>query len=248
MERLDWLVARPIAHRGLHDARAGIVENTPSAVARAVERGYGVEIDVQLSADGEAVVFHDATLDRLTEASGPVSALALDELRRVVFRATGDRIWTLEDCLDLVGGRQAVVVEIKSGFDRDLRLARRVGAILARRGGPVVAESFDPLVVRELRVAAPRVPRGIVGEAFADDDPYWAGLTRRQRLAARTLIHWPATRPDFLSWDVGDLSRRALRMARAAGVPVTTWTVRTPEQQARAALMADQMVFEGFLP
>ncbi|WP_020178293.1 glycerophosphodiester phosphodiesterase family protein [Methylopila sp. M107] len=247
--RLDWLTARPIAHRGLHDAGAGVVENTPAAVARAVKAGYGVEIDVRLSADGEAVVFHDATLDRLTEASGPVSALTVAELRRVAFRASSDRIFTLDECLDLVGGRQALVVEIKSGFDADMRIAARTADILNARGGPVVAESFDPRVLLELRRRAPKIPRGVVGEAFAADSSYWAGrLTRLQRFAARNLLHWPLTRPDFLSWDVNDLSRGSVRLARAIGVPVTSWTVLTPEDQARASLFADQIVFEGFRP
>lgn len=249
MRRLDWLTARPIAHRGLHGAAEGVVENTPSAVARALDAGYGVEIDVRLSADGEAVVFHDATLDRLTEATGPLSALTLAELRRVALRGTSDRIWTLDECLDLVAGRQALVVEIKSGFDSDLRIATRVAEILERRGGPVVAESFDPRVLVELRRRAPSVPRGVVGEAFAPENSYWAGrLSPAQRFAARNMLHWPVTRPHFLSWDVADLSRPAVRLTRALGIPVTSWTVRTPAEQARAGLMADQMVFEGFRP
>ena len=248
MGQLDWLFARPIAHRGLHDRAAGVIENTPTSVDRAVEAGYAVEIDVQMTADGEAVVFHDETLDRLTEASGPVSERALADLRRIAFRETADRFFTLDECLDLVGGRQALVVEIKSSFGTDLRLAARVAKRLSARGGPVAAKSFDPRVVAALRRRAPRLPRGIIGEAFAHDDPHWAGLSPARRAAARTLLHWPATRPDFLSWHVGDLERRAVRVARALGRPVMTWTVRTPQDQARAALYADQMVFEGFWP
>jgi glycerophosphoryl diester phosphodiesterase len=248
MAAFDWLVARPIAHRGLHDRALGVIENTPSAVARALEHGFSVEIDVQMTGDGDAVVFHDATLDRLTEATGRVSGMPLQDLRRVVFRETADRIWTLDDCLDLIGGRQALVVEIKSDFDGDMRLARLVADRLRLRGGPVAAKSFDPRAVRAIAASAPRLPRGIVGEAFADDDAHWAGLSGAQRFAARNILHWPLTRPHFLSWHVRDLGRRAVRLARAAGLPVMTWTVRTPEDQAHAALCADQMVFEGFMP
>ncbi|MFC3693951.1 glycerophosphodiester phosphodiesterase family protein [Chenggangzhangella methanolivorans] len=246
MARLDWLMARPIAHRGLHDRTAGVVENTPTAVGEAIAAGYGCEIDVQLSADGEAVVFHDETLDRLTEASGPVAALPLADLRRVAFRETADRIFTLDDCLDLVAGRGALVVEIKSAFGGDERLVRRVAERLAARGGPVAAKSFDPRVVTALRRLAPDAPRGIIGEAFADGDPHWAAISPRRRFSARNLLHWPATRPDFLSWNVADLERPAVRLARSLGRPVMTWTVRTLEDQARAALHADQIVFEGF--
>lgn len=247
MGRLDWLFERPIAHRGLHDRALGVIENTPSAVARAIERGYAIEIDVRESADGEAVVFHDDDLDRLTEATGPVAARTLAELRAAPFRETSDRIWTLDQCLDIVAGRTPLVVEIKSGRSHE-RLTQRVADRLTARGGPVAAKSFDPRVVAGLKVFAPKLARGIIGEDFADADPHWARLTAKGRFAARNLLHWPVTRPDFLSWSVRDLSRRSVRFARAAGRPVMTWTVRTPEDQARAAVYADQMVFEGFLP
>jgi len=248
MPRLDWLTARPIAHRGLHDRSVGVVENTPTALAFAIDAGYAAEIDVQMSADGEAVVFHDDTLDRLTEAAGAVAGLPLAALREITFRETSDRIFTLDECLDLVAGRTTLVVEVKSRFGADMRLAERVADRLSARGGPVAAKSFDPRVVATLRRRAPSVPRGIVGEAFADGDPHWASVSARRRFAARHLLHWPATRPDFLSWHVGDLDRPAVRLARALGRPVMTWTVRTPADQARAALGADEIVFEGFRP
>lgn len=246
--RLDWLFERPIAHRGLHDRSIGVIENTPSAVARAIEHGFAVEIDVQPTRDGEAVVFHDATLDRLTEASGPVSARTLAELKTIAFRETSDRIWTLDDCLDMTGGESPIVVEVKSSFSGDMRLAARVAERIAARPAMVAPKSFDPRVLREFRRRAPQLPRGIIGEAFADDDPYWAGLTRAQRFGARNLLHWPWTRPDFVSWSVHDLQRRSVTAARALGKPVMSWTVRTPQDQARAALYADQIVFEGFVP
>lgn len=248
MKRLDWLTERPIAHRGLHDRTAGVIENTPTAVGEAISAGFAAEIDVQLSADGEAVVFHDETLERLTEASGPVCDRTLAELRRISFQETADRIFTLDECLDLVGGRQALVVEIKSSFGGDDRLAARVAERLSQRNRRVAAKSFDPRAVATLRRLAPAVPRGIVGEAFAAGDPHWALLPPRRRFAARNLLHWPKTLPDFLSWHVHDLERPAVRLARAMGVPVMTWTVRTVEDQAHAALWADQIVFEGFRP
>lgn len=244
---LGWLFDRPIAHRGLHDRALGVVENTPGAVARAIEHGLSVEVDVQETADGEAVVFHDDTLDRLTEETGPVMARSVAQLRRAAFRETADRIWTLDECLDLIGGRAALAVEIKTVGDHR-RFTRRVADILTARGGRVAAKSFDPRVVATLREIAPRIPRGVVGEAFRDGDPHWAHLGPLKRFAARNLLHFPATRPDFLSWSVQDLDRPVVRLARRAGLPVMTWTVRTPEDQARAALGADQMVFESFVP
>ncbi len=128
----DWLIARPVAHRGLHDAAAGIIENTPSAFAAAIAANYAIECDLQISADGEAMVYHDETLDRLTEGSGRLDAMPAAELKRVPFSATADRMITLGELCDLVAGRPALFVEIKSRFDGDLRLVTRAAEVLAR--------------------------------------------------------------------------------------------------------------------
>lgn len=248
MKRLDALFALPIAHRGLHDRANGVIENTPSAVRAAVAAGYGIEVDVQRTADGAGVVFHDDTLDRLTEATGAVAAYSLDELRKVRFRETSDGFWTLDELLEEISGRSPLFVEIKSQFDDGAAFAAGVGARLSTYAGPAAAESFDPRMVAVLRSEHPDVLRGVIGCSFeADED--WRDLTAGQRFAMRHLLHWPSTRPHFLSWDVHDLSRAAVRAARRiAGMPVSTWTVRTPADQARSGLHADQMVFEGFRP
>src|SRR5207342_2695718 len=101
----DWLTARPIAHRGLHDAAAGIIENTASAFSAAVAGGYGIECDLQVSADGEAMVHHDDVLGRLTAGEGRLDALTAAELKRIPFNATGDRMITLTELCELVAGR-----------------------------------------------------------------------------------------------------------------------------------------------
>ena len=122
MSGLDWLTARPVAHRGLHDAPNGIIENTPSAFAAAVAGNYAIECDLQISADGEAMVHHDDALGRLTDGSGRLDAMTAAELKRVPFRATADRMITVGDLCDLVAGRAPLVIELKSRFDGDRRL------------------------------------------------------------------------------------------------------------------------------
>src|SRR5215467_9646359 len=134
---MDCLTARPIAHRGLHDAAAGVIENTPTAVAAAIEAGYGFEVDLQITADGEAMVHHDDALGRLTDGSGRLADLTAAELKQVPFRATADRMMTLGDLCDLVGARATLVLEIKSGFARDERLLARITQVLATYQGPV---------------------------------------------------------------------------------------------------------------
>src|SRR5258707_2420598 len=148
---LAWLTARPIAHRGLHDPAQGIIENTASAAAGALAGRYGIEADLQISADGEAMVYHDDTLGRLTDGVGALRDMSAAALKRVPFRATADRMMTLGDLLDLVAGRVTLVIEIKSRFDGDLRLAGRTAAGLAPYPGPVGGIPFDPAAVASSR-------------------------------------------------------------------------------------------------
>src|SRR5215475_8966504 len=245
---LDWLIARPVAHRGLHDAAAGVIENTPSAFAAAVAGNYAIECDLQLAADDEAMVFHDDTLERLTEGSGRVDALPAAELKRVAFRATSDRMITLGELCDLVSGRVTLVIEIKSHFDGDHRLVRRAADVLGSYRGPVALMSFDPGPMAALRALAPALTRGIVAERHYRHRE-WDHLSARTKRALAYFSHALATRPQFIAYSVKDLpSALPLAARRVLKLPLLTWTVRTPEDRERAERYADQIIFEGFRP
>ncbi len=243
---LAWLTARPIAHRGLHDPAQGIIENTPSAAAAALAGRYGIEADLQISADGEAMVYHDDILGRLTDGSGRLRDMSATALKRVPFRATADRMMTLGDLLDLVAGRVTLAIEIKSRFDGDLRLATRTAAVLSGYGGPVAVISFDPALIIEMRRIAPRIVRGIV--AGRGHPPLvWKLLNPAQRFELTFLLHAPMSRPAFLAHQVDDLAAIMPRAVRLLfGLPVLAWTVRSAQDRMMAARFADQMIFEGF--
>ena len=245
----DWLTARPIAHRGLHDRAAGRPENTLAAARAAVAGGFAIECDVQMSADGEAMVFHDAALGRLTRASEAVADRSAAELGALTVAGSAETIPTLPAFLAAVAGAVPVVIEVKSRYDGDLRLATRAAAVAAAHAGPVAVKSFDPQVVVALRdLCPPTIPRGIVAET-TQDDPVYAALPPSARLALSDLLHFAETRPDFLSWRVDDLPCAPTYLCRLLGrMPVMAWTVRTEEQRVRASAHADQMVFEGFTP
>lgn len=247
MGDLSWLTARPVAHRGLHDLPAGIVENTASAVDAAVAAGFAIEVDLQLSADGVPMVFHDTDLDRLTTAAGPLAARPAEELRDLPFKATADRMMRLDDLLDRVDGQVPLIIELKSRRAPSIDLAVRAAERLGTYRGEAALMSFDPRLLPVVRECAPDVPRGIVAERdFAPE--HWGGLTGVQRNLLGNLLHWPATRFQFVAYRVADLACAAPRLARRAGLPVLTWTVRTPDDRTRAARYADQMIFEGFRP
>ena len=245
----SWLTARPIAHRGLHVAADGIIENSASAARAAIAGGFAIECDVQISADEEVLVFHDYTLDRLTGVTGRVDARNAADLAATVLKGSSDTIPTLTGFLDLVDGRTPLVIEIKSRFDGDLRLTRRtVEIVRGYRQAPIVLKSFDPVIVAALRELAPEIPRGVVA-MNAYDYPDYAHLDAAEKHAMANLLHFEKSRPDFVSWKVADLPTAAPYLCRKGiGLPLMSWTVRTPEDQAKAAEHADQMVFEGFVP
>ncbi len=247
MPDLSWLTARPIAHRGLHDIANGVVENTASAVQAAINGDYAVEVDLQLTGDGEAVVFHDETLDRLTESTGRVAEQTTPALKDVAFRDCADRIQTLDELLDQVAGRATLVLELKSLWNNVGALERRVADVVSGYSGPLAVMSFDPRSVAAMRAFRPDLVRGMVAEHFPATKE-WSRLTRMQRFRLRHLLPAYRCRPHFINYHVKALPALAPAIARALGLPLLTWTVRTPEDRAMAEKWADAMVFEGFRP
>lgn len=244
----DWLTARPIAHRGLHDRARGLVENMPGAMTAAIAGNFAIETDVQLTADGEAMVHHDDALGRLNEGSGALTAFTAAQLKQITFKDTAERMMALGDLCDLVAGRVPLVIEIKSHFDGNAELVDRIEKVLASYRGPVAAMSFDPDKVVALRARMPGLVRGIVAERSYEGDD-WAKLTAAQRHDMTGLRHGFRTQPHFVSYNVDDLPVPAPWIARRIfGCALLTWTVRTSKQRAISARYADQMTFEGFRP
>jgi glycerophosphoryl diester phosphodiesterase len=248
MRAPDWLTARPVAHRGLHDVARGVIENMPAAANAAIAGNFAIECDIQLTSDGEAMVHHDNALGRLTEGFGPLLGKTAAELKAVKFKNTDERMTTLGDLCALVAGRVPLVIEVKSHFDGDRKLLKRMAEVLAAYSGPAVGMSFDPDQVLGLRELMPRLPRGIVAE-HDYTAASWPEASAEQRRGMTHLRHAFRTRPHFVAYWVNELPAAAPWIARNLfGLPLLTWTVRTPEQRARAARYADQMIFEGFVP
>jgi len=248
MHWLEWLTARPFAHRGLHDAAAGVIENTASAFSAAIAGGYGMETDLQISADGEVMVHHDDALGRLTDGAGRLAELSAAELKVVHFKACADRILTLGELCELVGGRTPMLLELKSHFNRDRRLVERAAQVLASYAGPVAVMSFDPFMIEAIRRITSELPRGIVAERHYTH-PEWDRLPPSEKRRMAYLLHWPRTRPHFIAYSVRDLPAAPPLIARLMlRLPLLTWTVRSEDDRRRAARWADQIIFEGIRP
>ena len=248
MRAPDWLTARPVAHRGLHDRARGVIENMPGAASAAVAGNFAIECDIQLTADGEAMVHHDDALGRLTEGSGALLGKTSAELKQVAFKDTPEKMMSLGDLCALVAGRVPLLIEVKSHFDGDRKLVKRMAEVLATYSGPAVGMSFDPDQVLALREIMPNLVRGIVAEHdYTETD--WPEASVEQRRGMTHLRHAFRTRPHFVAYWVDELPAVAPWIARNIfGLPLLSWTVRSPEQRARAVRHADQMIFEGFLP
>lgn len=247
MPRLNWL-RRPIAHRGLHDKRTRIVENTPSAFSAAIEAGYAIECDVQRSADGVPMVFHDDTLERLTEHSGKVVRYSQRQLKQMSFKDTRDRMLTLGELLELVNGAVPLVIEIKSDWMDRGPFEARICSELAAYKGHAAVMSFDPHAVRACAEHGPRIPRGLVAEDFRDD-AYWGELSEWQRFRLRHLLSAFVARPQFIAYDIRALPAFAPVAARALlGWPLLTWTVRSKAERERAEKWTDAIIFERLRP
>jgi len=248
MRAPDWLTARPVAHRGLHDRVRGIVENMPAAVQAAIAGNFSIEVDIQRSADGEAMVHHDDGLGRLTDGASALRDMTSSQLKAVTFKDTPERMMSLGDLCDLVAGRAPLVIEVKSHFDGDRKLVARMAEVLAAYPGPAVGMSFDPDQVLAIRELMPLLPRGVTAETTYAE-AHWPQTTPAQRRGMQHLRHAFQTQPHFIAFRVDDLPAAAPWMAhRLFGCALLTWTVRTSEQRERAARHADQMIFEGFVP
>lgn len=243
---------RPIAHRGLHDAARGIIENTRPAFEAAIAKGYGVECDLQPAVDGTPLVFHDFELERLTAGSGPVFSLAPGCAAKIPYKdANVTGILTFAELLDLISGRVPLLAEIKSdwGLPKPAFLVK-IATLASSYPGPLALMSFDPAVMAEMRRLAPGVPRGLVTGTyrFPDGKPWYPNeLTDARRDALANLRESVLADPYFYAYDVRALpSTVATRIRDEQRLPLFTWTVRTEAERRLAAAHADAPVFEGY--
>ncbi len=232
--RVGFLARVPYAHRGLHGTR--LVENSRAAISAAVEAGYGIELDVQFSLDGAAFVFHDFSLERLTGESGQLRHMSSRDLAQITLTGTDETIPKLDEILRLINGRVPVLIELKAIEGHVSQLCVAVRHALEGYRGEAAIMSLHGEVSRWFAAHGERITRGLI---MSSDSDYARDPGREMRKAV-----WRA-KPEFLAIDIRDLPSRYAARQRRRGVPVLTWTVRSAEQQALAALHADQIIFEA---
>ena len=249
MSRLpDAFLKAPIAHRALHDLSAGRPENSPAAIAAACDAGYGIEIDLQLSSDGQAMVFHDYDLKRLTAETGPVRQRSAAELGQIRLKGGSDTIPTLRQVLDQVAGRVPLLIEIK---DQDGAMGAAVGALEAATAaalegyaGPVAVMSFNPHSMIAMAGLAPDVPRGLTTCDYTAKD--WPLLPEGTRARLRGIPDYDPAKACFISHQASDLAAPRVAALKAQGAAILCWTIRSPEAEAAARRIAQNVTFEGY--
>lgn len=238
----------PLAHRAYHDRSQRRPENSPGAVQAALEAGYGIEIDLQLSRDGVAMVFHDESMDRLTDATGFVKDYTATELGTIKLRDSDDTIPTLTAILAQIAGRVPLLIEIKDQTDAmsqtDGRLEAATAAALAGYNGPVAVMSFNPHAIARMALLAPKIPRGLTTSAYDPTD--WAPLSPATCDHLRTIPDYDRTESSFISHEAADLSRPRVAELRAEGAAILCWTIRSPTAEAQARKIAQNITFESY--
>lgn len=235
---LAWLAGASFAHRGLHGP--GAPENSPAAIARAVDAGFPVEIDVRLSGDGRVMVIHDSDLRRLTGTAGCVEQTRSEDLRKLPLMGTREGIPAMEEVFRIAANRVPVLVELKSAGNARA-LARAVADGILSGGWWCAIQSFDVRIVYWFRRHAPRIPRGQIACRF-DTDPmpaWWKFLLSRY-------VFNGLTRPDFLAHRWQDMP--LTRFVRRGDRPLLAWTVRSPQEEFAALRHADSVIFENYIP
>lgn len=244
----DSFLRLPLAHRGLHTASQGCIENTLSAFSAAISAGYGIELDVQRSADDVAVVFHDDDMDRLTGATGAFRNYTAAELGRTVLRGSTDTIPTLSEVLALVAGKVPLLVEIKENWntmeDTDGILEKAVAEALAGYAGPVAVMAFNPHCIAHMARLAPDLPRGLTTEAY--DPVQNAPIPAEVCARLREIPDYDRTGSSFISHQASDLGRPRVAELKAQGAAILCWTVRSAEDEAKARTVAQNITFEGY--
>lgn len=234
-DHANWLTRHPYAHRGLHGA--AVPENSLAAFSAAIEEGLGIECDLRASADGRAMVFHDAELERLTGNVGATGQKTVGELTAMALTGSTETIPTLRDMLELVAGRVPLLLELKSDRNTNIhKLCRAVRRDLEGYAGDVAVMSFDPRIPAWFAQRIPDLARGLV--VTEEGARTLSGAIKRRLSVGRA-------KPQFLAYDIRDLPSRFATKHAKRGLPLLTWTVRSGAHVETAMECGAVPILEG---
>ena len=231
------------AHRGLHSLKDGIPENSLAAIKKAVDLGYGIEIDIHLTMDGEVVVFHDETLMRACGINKRIKNTTYQELSKYEIFNTKEHIPTLSQVLEIIGGRTMLIIEFKCSDISYKKLCSAANRILTDYKGKYIVQSFNPLAMLWYRKNRPDVCRGQLSTDF-----FRQPKINALKAAAGLLMLNMISRPDFISYDIQYVNSFPRKICSFLGAIRAGWTVTSYDQLRKISKNFDIYIFEGFLP
>lgn len=240
------LLSRDYAHRGLHEMTMSIPENSMAAFRRAVEQGYGIELDVHATLDGKLVVHHDDSLQRICGADQKISQSTAEMLSAFCLGGTNEKIPTLDEVLQLVNGQVPLIIEMKSDHPGNTGLSPLLWQRMRNYPGPWCVESFDPLLLRWFKKHAPDVVRGqLAWDARKAGKNYLHVL---EFFLAHLLLN-AFSRPDFVAYGYESDQNFSFRVIRNLFRPMlVAWTVRSKKDYEELQFRYDLQIFESFQP
>ena len=231
------------AHRGFHDNKTDAPENSAKAMRLAVEHGYGIELDVQLTKDEKVVVFHDATLKRVCGVDAKVNSMTYEELKQLRLLDSDEKIPLFSDVLKIIDGRVPLIMEVKM-VDSGTRVCELANKELENYKGIYCMESFHPFAVNWYRKNRPDVVRGPLSANFKKEGQK-EGF---QEWLVHMLLTNVLARPDFVAYSHKSAENISRRLTRAYGATAVAWTIRSQKELDKNRKKFDLFIFEGFVP
>ena len=241
-DKISWIKETPIAHRGLHTK--DIPENSLSAFENALKNNYAIELDVQFTKDKEVVVFHDENLKRMTNDTRNIEDVNYDELKNLRLGNTNEIIPTLEEVLELVDSKVAILIEIKDCKDY-IELSEKTYEILKGYEGNYAIQSFNPFILEWYKNNASEVVRGQLSGTFTEGSE---SLNSFEKFALKNMLLNFKSKPNYIGYDLEGIPKSKLESLRKKGVPIIVWTVKNKEDMEKAYKYSDNITFENFLP
>ena len=241
-DKISWIKETPIAHRGLHTK--DIPENSLSAFENALKNNYAIELDVQFTKDKEVVVFHDENLKRMTNDTRNIEDVNYDELKNLRLDNTNEIIPTLEEVLELVDSKVAILIEIKDCKDY-IELSEKTYEILKGYEGNYAIQSFNPFILEWYKNNASEVIRGQLSGTFTEGSE---SLNSFEKFVLKNMLLNFKSKPNYIGYELDGIPKSKLESLRKKGVPIIVWTVKNKEDMEKAYKYSDNITFENFLP
>lgn len=237
-----WLIAKPIAHRGLHTNNGHIPENSLSAFRAAIAKGFPIELDLHVIADGTVIVFHDDDLERMCGLKRETDSLSFEELSTMFLKDSEETIPTFQTVLELINGQVPILIEVKE-LKNIKSGAEKIWNLLCNYKHEFAVQSFNPLTLGWFAKNAPHVSRGQLSSSFKDEKMFFLNKV----LLKNYLLNF-ISRPYFIAHDINDLPSTRVSHFRNKGKIVLGWTVKSKEQMETVEQYCDNIIFEQFTP